>query len=212
MPIIQGPLFSLSASGTIHDSLTYQKSRVRKVARSKPTPTGPRTPAQVDSHSIIKWLNELWRLQATILKFTWNLNVGPRGITGYNTFISENMAALSAGTLLENLHGSGDKGQGLAMTEVSLSRFGAGATLDSASFPVPPGWVLVFRIGIAMHNLDPRTTPPTQSNFGLSSSLTGAYKVNMVDNTPPLVATQYIWWRKPDFSNVISRSVTTTIA
>lgn len=121
------------------------------------------------------------------------------------------MRALSAGTLLENLLGSSAKGQGLAMSEMSLTRFGAGATVNSPSFPVPPGWTLQFRIAFAMHNLDPRISLPTDTNFGLDPGITGPYKVNIVDNTPPLVATQFIYWQKPDLSFAMSHSVSATI-
>ncbi len=71
MPKVKGPLFSLEASGTYADALTFHQSATGPQVRKKPTPTGPQTLAQQLHRAKVSDMAATWRAQTTATRNAW---------------------------------------------------------------------------------------------------------------------------------------------
>lgn len=60
MPKVQGPLFSLAASGTVAKHLTFRTSPLDAIAQWKPVPTGKPSPAQLIERARVRLAAQLW--------------------------------------------------------------------------------------------------------------------------------------------------------
>ena len=81
----KNPLLSLGARGTIADSLTFQKRGRRTIARQKPIPTDPKSPAQLAQRQRYKEAVATWHSLTPQEKEAWR-GVCP-GLTAYQCFM-----------------------------------------------------------------------------------------------------------------------------
>ncbi len=81
----QQPLMSLGARGTIAGSLTFQKRGRLTIARQKPTPTDPKSPAQLAQRQIYRDAVATWNALSPEEKEAWR-GVCP-GLTPYQCFM-----------------------------------------------------------------------------------------------------------------------------
>lgn len=81
----KSPLLSLGARGTIADSLTFQKRGARHIAREKPIPKDPKSPAQLAWRQIYRDAVAAWHALSAEEKETWR-GVCP-GLTAYQCFM-----------------------------------------------------------------------------------------------------------------------------
>ena len=86
------PLLSLGARGTIADSLTFQKRRQLTIAREKPIPTDPKSPAQLTQRQKYKDAVSAWHALTPEEKEAWR-GVCP-GLTAYQCFMQAKIREL----------------------------------------------------------------------------------------------------------------------
>lgn len=86
------PLLSLEARGTIADTLTFQKRGQLTIARKKPIPTDPKSPAQLAWRQVYKDAVAAWHALTPAEKETWR-GVCP-GLTAYQCFMSSQLKYL----------------------------------------------------------------------------------------------------------------------
>lgn len=91
-----GPLFSLEASGSVGDALTYGKRGRANVIKRKAKPSNPRTLPQIQSRAAIAAATSLWNTMSDADKQTWEQPATQAGITLYNAFVSYQLNALKA--------------------------------------------------------------------------------------------------------------------
>lgn len=91
-----GPLFSLEATGSVGDALTYGKRGRANVIKRKANPSNPRTLPQIQSRAAIAAATELWNTMTDADKQTWEEPATQAGITLYNAFVSYQLKALKA--------------------------------------------------------------------------------------------------------------------
>lgn len=92
-----GPLFSMSAQGTVGDALTFQSWKGRNTTRQRPIPANPKTLPQQLAREGMKSLNLLWSVIDQTDRHTWAALAEQRQITAYNAFIGENLNRRAAG-------------------------------------------------------------------------------------------------------------------
>lgn len=85
MPKPDKPLLSFGARGTIAGSLTFQKRNQATIARTKPTPTDPKSPAQLAQRQRYKDAIAVWHALTPEAKEAWR-GVCP-GLTAYQCFL-----------------------------------------------------------------------------------------------------------------------------
>ena len=81
----KSPLLSLGAHGTIADTLTYQKRHRVSIARVKPIPTDPKSPAQLAQRQLYSDAVDAWNALSPEEKEAWR-GVCP-GLTAYQCFM-----------------------------------------------------------------------------------------------------------------------------
>lgn len=83
----KAPLLSLGASGTIADTLTYQRSRKLNISRTKPIPFDPQSDRQLWHRYLYHEICLYWNTLSAAEKQTWETNARPYKITGFNLFM-----------------------------------------------------------------------------------------------------------------------------
>ncbi|MBA7588671.1 hypothetical protein ES708_30736 [subsurface metagenome] len=83
------PLLSFGARGTIADSLTFQQRGQATIARTKPIPKDPKSPAQLAQRQIYRDAVASWHSLTTEEKEAWR-GVCP-GLTAYQCFMSSKL-------------------------------------------------------------------------------------------------------------------------
>lgn len=100
MARVTGPLFSLSARGTIGDCITYSVWKGIEYVRQWFTPHNPQSAAQTNIRGIFAmgvqgWQNILTGAQRT----AWDDDANrPQGMSGFNYYMREYIEAMLAGT------------------------------------------------------------------------------------------------------------------
>lgn len=97
MAIVNGPLFSLDASGAIGKAIVYTKWKGRNVVREYVTPANPNTIPQRARRQMVAILNIFWK-QATLAEQNSWLDIAvARSISTFNAFTSYNLDQMTNG-------------------------------------------------------------------------------------------------------------------
>ena len=102
MARVSGPLFSMSASGTIGKALTYGAWKGIAWVRTWFTPANPNTQLQVNVRTAMLLIVAYWQLQGEPAIALWNTFAEGTGMSGYNQFCKRALDAYIAD------HGSGE--------------------------------------------------------------------------------------------------------
>jgi hypothetical protein len=86
-----GPLFSMSAQGTIGNALTFQSWKGRNTTRQRPVPANPKTIAQRQARTWIMILNAIWRQVSDANREGWQAQADQGQYTKFNAFNSVNL-------------------------------------------------------------------------------------------------------------------------
>ena len=91
MAKVKGPLLSLSASGTIGDSMTFGKWKGVNTVRVKGTPTNPNTAAQLTQRTAFANAVASWKAQDQTTQTDWNNRVRAMGLnmSGFNLYTQQ---------------------------------------------------------------------------------------------------------------------------
>lgn len=87
MSKLKAPLLSLEAHGTLADNLTFQKRSGSKFVRRKPTPTDPKSTAQLAQRDAYQRAASSWNDLTDAQKAAWNMRARPLRITGFNLYM-----------------------------------------------------------------------------------------------------------------------------
>ena len=96
MARVTGPLFSMSASGSIGKALTYGKWKGREWCREWFTPENPKSEKQINVRTALTLLIALWQEQTEGAKAAWDYYANPFNMAGVNRFVSKGMKAYVA--------------------------------------------------------------------------------------------------------------------
>ena len=88
---LAGPMFSMDASGTIGNAVTFSKSKGRPYARTRVIPSNPKTGPQVGIRAMLKFLSQEWAGLSSVNKATWETRAKATNISEFNAFVSYNL-------------------------------------------------------------------------------------------------------------------------
>jgi hypothetical protein len=97
MALARGPLFSLSARGTVANAATYRRGRNSAVVTRKPSTPAAWSAAQTSHRDTIATLASLWRAASAADHATWDALALPRRTTRWAEYSRENLARLRQG-------------------------------------------------------------------------------------------------------------------
>jgi len=87
---VYGPLFSLDASGTIGDAVTFSKWKGRPYVRERVIPSNPQSGPQVGMRAMLKYLAQQWAGLSAANKATWDTRAAQTAISAFNAFCAYN--------------------------------------------------------------------------------------------------------------------------
>ena len=92
MTRVQGPLFSVTASGTIGDAITYSNWKGLPYVRSRVIPANPQTVSQVSIRTLLTSGVSIWQdadqVPATS-KASWDYYASGTGMSGFNRYMKK---------------------------------------------------------------------------------------------------------------------------
>jgi len=91
MARVSGPLFSMSASGTVGKAITFGIWKGRPWCRVWFKPENPKTAAQVNVRLAMSLIVALWQDQVDAVKDDWDAYAAPFGMSGFNKFVGSAM-------------------------------------------------------------------------------------------------------------------------
>jgi hypothetical protein len=89
MAKIIGPLCSISAAGSLGDTITFQSVHGRPVARRHASPTNTPTPSQAARRASYAAGVTAWHALTAEEVSAWRLAGSLKALTGFNAFISD---------------------------------------------------------------------------------------------------------------------------
>lgn len=90
MTRVQGPLFSVTASGTIGDAIVYSNWKGLPYVRSRVIPANPRTDAQQSQRTLLTSGVSVWQntvSPAAGSKTSWDYYASGLGMSGFNRYM-----------------------------------------------------------------------------------------------------------------------------
>ncbi len=91
MAKVTGPLFSMSASGSVGKAITYGIWKGRPWVRVHFTPENPKTAAQVNVRLAMTLLVAEWQKQHISVKTFWDTYADQFNMSGFNQFVKRGM-------------------------------------------------------------------------------------------------------------------------
>ena len=91
MARVSGPLFSLSASGTIGKAFTFLTWKGIPVCREWFRPANPQTAGQVNVRTALTLTVALWQALPDVVKTTWNTFAEGTQMSGFNQWVKRAM-------------------------------------------------------------------------------------------------------------------------
>jgi len=91
MAVVNGPLFSLDASGAVGKAIVYTKWKGRNVVREYVTPANPRSIAQRGRRTWMALLNAIWAAMDSTDKDSWADLAAAGNYSNFNGFTSYNL-------------------------------------------------------------------------------------------------------------------------
>lgn len=88
----RAPLLSVSASGTLADTLTYASWRGRPYIKRKSTPADPQSDAQMANRALMRYLQVLWPTISDAYKTTWDTHPDRQRLSRYHCYLQANAA------------------------------------------------------------------------------------------------------------------------
>ena len=97
MPKVTAPLFSLDASGSVANLLTYRDGPRGPVVVQKSRPTGPASVSQLAIRATTKALMQRWPTLDANAQASWSALATTKNVSNVNAYLIENYARIRAG-------------------------------------------------------------------------------------------------------------------
>lgn len=164
MARVSGALLSLTASGTIADTLTYATWKGLPYARTRVIPANPRSVSQTSTRDVFAYLQSLYKRMPAIGAEPWIASAIGNPFTPINSIIHQNLSRLIGETDLNNIVLSPGSGGGLPPATAVITP-GSGTLTIAVTVPTGPvGWTVTAAQAVAVIDQDPHEAieePPT---------------------------------------------------
>lgn len=202
-----GPLLSLTASGTIADTLTYSRWKGRPYIRTRVIPANPQTAEQSKTRNTFSWASDQWKNAPTLGRAPWDRFAQGQVLSGRNAFIGKQTNILRAVTVVDTWVGSPGAKGGLAAVSLALTPAALQMTVDVTVPTAPTNWTLTSAIGALLEQQDPQSA--TGINMVALEDVATPYSLVFTGLTAATVYVASVWlkWLKPDGSIAYGASI-----
>lgn len=205
---LTGPLFSLSARGTIGQTLTYATWRGIDYVRQRVVPANPNTTGQQDVRNTFSMLMETWKRAPTLFQAPWTANATGQPFTNRNALVRENVPALQGDADMSDFVWSPGALGGPAPASITVTPGVGQLTVDITAPALPTGWTIQAGVAAALDDDDPQTT----SFFTITAGedTTSPYSVVLTGLTAGQLHRVGAWlrWTRPDSQTAYSTALT----
>lgn len=88
---VNGPMFSLAASGSLANTVVFSIWKGRPYVRERVVPSNPKTGGQVGRRVMFAFLTQAWASIGTSEQATWDTLADQDTISGFNAYVKYNM-------------------------------------------------------------------------------------------------------------------------
>ncbi|MHC4405936.1 MAG: hypothetical protein ACYTG0_40360 [Planctomycetota bacterium] len=88
---LNGPMFSIDASGKLADAIVFSKWKGRNYARSLVTPANPQSGGQTGMRRMLRFLSQQWANQSAADQATWETPADAAVVSPFNSFVGANL-------------------------------------------------------------------------------------------------------------------------
>ncbi|TEU08462.1 MAG: hypothetical protein E3J25_11960 [Anaerolineales bacterium] len=156
MARLTGALFSLAASGTIADTLTFAKWKGVQYVRTRVIPANPKSTGQQEVRGVFSTLNEMWKRMPLLARQPFTAAITGLPLTARNKHIQENVAELQGDADLDDLVMSVAGGQAIPPASVVSAEVPAGSIQLTIVAPIAPvGYTIGRYDAAAVEDGDP---------------------------------------------------------
>ena len=175
---LTGPLFSLTASGTIGEALTYATWKGVQYVRTRVIPSNPQSAAQVAVRDAFESLSNLWNTMSALGRTPWTSYAGGKPLTDRNAHVQWNLPRINGDANFADYLPTRPEPGTLAPTAMTAAG-GVGQFTTTITAPTPPtGWTVAAAVAVGVEDLDP--APPVQPDQGYTEDLTAPYAPTVV--------------------------------
>jgi len=155
MAKVTGALMSLTASGTIAQTLTYAAWKGVNYVRTRVIPANPRSTAQQSTRNVFKFVNDLYKFLPGIAREPWIAAVRSQAMTEANLFASKNVGVLRDETDLAMITLSPGAAGGIPPQSIVLTPGTNQISVAVTGAAGPTGWTLTAAQAVAVKDQDP---------------------------------------------------------
>lgn len=155
MARLNGPLFSLGASGQIGNALVYADWKGIPYARRYVIPENPNTADQQEVRGVFKTLTEMWKRMPQLARDPFQAFVRGMALTDRNAHIQASALALKDQANLNALVMSKSSGSSVPPASCTATPGVKTITLVPVAPELPVGYTLTAMIGAAVKDGDP---------------------------------------------------------
>lgn len=88
---VNGPMFSLDASGTLADAITFSRWKGRPYVRERVIPSNPKSGAQTGRRAMFKFLTQAWSSVVGADQDSWQAIADQIVASQFNAYLKDNM-------------------------------------------------------------------------------------------------------------------------
>ncbi len=88
---LNGPMFSIDASGKLADAIVFSKWKGRNYARALVTPSNPQSAGQTGMRMMLRFLSQDWTNLAAGQQNSWNTPADAAVVSTFNAFVGTNL-------------------------------------------------------------------------------------------------------------------------
>lgn len=198
MAKVGGPLMSLSASGTIAQTLTYGNWKGISYVRTRVIPANPRSSSQTQTREVFSYLQSLYKYFPSIAREPWIAATVGIPMTPENMLLSKNVSLIRTQTDLDLLVLS-PGARGGSPPSAIVATPGAGSLSIAVTAPsIPAGWTITAAQAVAVLDQDPHD--PIEATPVANEDLTAPYTVVLSGLTSSVVYQVGAWlkWLTPN--------------
>ncbi len=191
MSKLTAPLFSLRASGTIGDAITFSSWKGIPYARTRVIPANPNTVNQQEVRGVFETLNNIWLNAPATFRATWNAFAVGKPLIGRNRFVGVNVPLLKGDANLNQLEFSEQTGGAPMPTGAAVVNGVGQVEVTVTPADLPTGWALTEIQGGIILDGDP--SPAITRTMQLQADGTAPYVLTFTGLTGAATYRGGVW-------------------
>ncbi len=198
MARLTGALFSLGASGTIAQTLTYGNWKGIQYARTRVIPANPQSSEQSLTRDVFRFLGDYYKFAPGIAREPWIASVLGVPMTPQNMVLSKNIGLIREEVDLDLMVFSPGARGGIPPSAIAPTPGSGTITVAVTAPTAPSGWTITAAQGVVLKDQDPHD-PLTSTPVAVEDT-TSTYSLAFtgLDAGDPYQVAAWLKWLTPN--------------